>query len=183
MPVHRVVLTYEDYLAMPDDGRRREILDGEVAVSAAPVTLHQIVLGNLYDTMRTHVRAHGLGAVFFAPLAVILADTTVVEPDLVYVDSGRTEIITDQGVKGAPTLLVEVLSPGTTSIDREPKFRLYAHYGVPYYWIVDIEGRAIEVYGAVAEAYRLVVRAAGSTAVVLPPLLDLEITPDALWRP
>jgi Uma2 family endonuclease len=183
MAFDRVTLTYEDYLAMPDDGRRYEILDGEVAVSAAPGTLHQIVLANLNDVVRSHVRAHGLGRVFFAPLAVILADTTVVEPDLVFVESGRMGIVTDRGLEGTPTLLVEVLSPGTTSIDREPKFRLYARHGVPYYWIVDVEGRAIEGYEAVAGAYRLVVRGAGSTPVALPPLVDLEIVPDSLRQP
>ena len=57
MAVHRVVLTYEGYLARPDDGRRHEILDGEVAVSPTPVTLPQLVLGNLYRVLRRHV--HG----------------------------------------------------------------------------------------------------------------------------
>jgi hypothetical protein len=57
MAVHRVMLTHEDYLAMPDDGRRHEILDGEVAVSATPVTLHQLIVGNLYRGLRSHV--HG----------------------------------------------------------------------------------------------------------------------------
>ncbi len=129
MAIERVVLTYEDYLAMPDDGLRHEILDGELVASATPVTLHQLVLGNLYDVVRGHVRARGLGAVFFAPLTVILADTTVVEPDLVYIEAGRTALIGPRGVQGAPTLLVEVLSPSTASVDRGRKFRLYARLG------------------------------------------------------
>jgi Putative restriction endonuclease len=67
MATHRVELTYEDYLAMPDDGRRHEILDGELAVSATPVTLHQRIVGNLYWVLRGHVRPRGLGEVFLAP--------------------------------------------------------------------------------------------------------------------
>jgi Uma2 family endonuclease len=182
MAIERVVLTYEDYLAMPDDGLRHEILDGELVASATPVTLHQLVLGNLYDVVRGHVRARGLGAVFFAPLTVILADTTVVEPDLVYIEAGRTALIGPRGVQGAPTLLVEVLSPSTASVDRGRKFRLYARLGVPYYWIADTDARAIEAYEAVAGVYRPVVRAAGLTPIALPPFADLAIVPDSLWQ-
>lgn len=183
MAIHRVVLTYEDYLATPPDGRRYEILDGEIQVSATPSPLHQRVLANLNEVVRGHVKSHGLGQVFFAPLTVILANTTVVEPDLVYVDVGRAGLISQRGVEGAPTLLVEVLSPGTAANDRGPKFQLYARHGVPYYWIVDTDGQALEAYEAAAGAYRLVTRASGGVPVTLPPFADLAIVPDALWLP
>jgi hypothetical protein len=95
MATHRVVLTYEDYPAMPDDGRRYEILDGEVAVTATPVTLHQIIVGNLYGAVRGHVHGRGLGRIYLAPFTVVLANTTVVEPDLVYVDNARAGLVTE----------------------------------------------------------------------------------------
>jgi Uma2 family endonuclease len=69
-----------------------------------------------------------------------------------------------------------------TSVDRGAKIRLYARLGVPSYWIVDIDGRAIEAYEATAGAYRLVSRASGATPIVLPPFPDLAIVPDTLWR-
>jgi Uma2 family endonuclease len=130
MAIHHVVLTDEDYLAMPDDGRRHEILDGEVAVTATPSTLHQRVLANLNEVIRAHVRDRLLGEVFFGPLTVVLANTTVVEPDLVFVDAARADLVGPRGVEGAPTLLVEVLSPGTAATDRGPKFQLYARHGL-----------------------------------------------------
>jgi Uma2 family endonuclease len=182
MAIERVGLTLDDYLATPDNGRRYEILHGALAVSAAPSPLHQIVLANLNEIVRNHVRRRDLGAVFFAPLAVILANTTVVEPDLIYVERGHAHLISQRGVEGPPTLLVEVLSPGTASVDRGPKFELYARLGVPYYWIVDVDGRAIEAYEATAGAYRLVSRASGATPIALPPFSDLAIVPDTLWR-
>src|SRR5438034_6187910 len=83
-------LTYHDYAALPDDGKRYEIHDGELSVTPAPGSLHQIVLGNLSDVVRTHVKIRGLGLALFAPLDVILSDTasetTILQPDLVYLD-------------------------------------------------------------------------------------------------
>lgn len=181
MALHRVVLTYQDYLATPDDGRRYEILDGEIQVTAAPGMLHQLVLGNLYAVLHAHVTSRGLGRVFFAPLAVILADTTVVEPDLVYVSSARAAIMTERGIVGAPSLLVEALSGSTAARDRGQKLQLYARYAVPHYWIVEIERRAIEAYELTEGAYRLVTRASGRGAIPLPPFPDLQLVPDSLW--
>jgi Uma2 family endonuclease len=96
--------------------------------------------------------------------------------------SARAHLISQRGVEGPPTLLVEVLSPGTATVDRGTKFQLYARLGVPCYWIVDVNGRAVEAYEATAGAYRLVGRASGATPTALPPFLDLAIVPDALWR-
>ena len=125
MAPHRVVLTYEDYLAMPDDGRRYEILGGEVAVTVTPALPHQMIVGNLYWALRGHVQSRRLGHVYLSPLTVILANTTVVEPDLVYVDSARGALVADRGIRGAPTLAIEVLSPSTAANDRGPKFQFY----------------------------------------------------------
>jgi len=182
MAIERVVLTYKDYLAMPDDGRRYEILDGEVAVSATPVTLHQLIVGNLYWVLRGHVHGRRLGQVYLSPITVILANTTVVEPDLVYVDTGRAGLVTDRGIRGAPTLAIEVLSPSTATSDRGPKFQLYARHGVPYYWIADTDARVLEGYELTTGGYRLVDRLQGEGQVALPPFPDLALVLDELWR-
>jgi Uma2 family endonuclease len=84
--------------------------------------------------------------VYLSPVAVILANTAVVEPDLVYVDGSRAGLVTDRGIRGAPTLALEVLSPSTSRTDRGPKFQLYARDGIPYDWIADTNGRALEGY-------------------------------------
>jgi Uma2 family endonuclease len=183
MAIHRVVLTYEDYLAMPDDGRRYEILDGEVAVTATPVTLHQRIVGNLYWVLRGHVHSRRLGQVYLAPITVILANTTVVEPDLVYVDNARASLVGERGINGAPSLLIEVLSPSIAANDRGPKFQLYARYGVPWYWIADTDARALEGFELADGAYHLVARLQGEGSVALPPFPDLTLVVDELWRP
>ena len=71
----RVAWTYQDYAALPDDGKRYEIHDGELSVTAAPAPLHQIVSANLFTALRAHVSARGLGLVLYAPIDVILSDT------------------------------------------------------------------------------------------------------------
>ena len=78
-------------------------------------------------------------------------------------------------------LAVEIISPSTPRIDRVTKLRLYARYGVPYYWIVDPAARTVEAYELAGEAHRLVTTAHGAEAVSLPPFPDLTFVPDALW--
>jgi Uma2 family endonuclease len=183
MAIERTALTYRDYAALPDDGRRYQILDGTLDVTPSPSPRHQGTLGNIYVAVRHHVDTHGLGLTFFAPIDVILADTTVVQPDLVFLDAGRTHLVSGRGIEGPPTLVVEVLSPGTTATDRGAKRRLYARYGIAFYWIVDADARVIEASELIAGDYRLAVRAQGSAPVALPPFGRLALVPDSLWPP
>ena len=86
IPPGPIKLTYEDYVDLPDDGRRYEILDGELEVSPAPAPRHQAVLRDLMLAVYGHVRERRLGDVYFAPIDVILADTSIVQPDVVLAD-------------------------------------------------------------------------------------------------
>src|SRR2546422_6151977 len=139
-----VVLTYREYEALPADGRRYEIHDGELSVTAAPSPQHQMVSANLFRVLDDHVRAGGIGKVLYAPLDVILTETAIVQPDIVYLDLARLDRISQRGIEGAPTLVVEILSPSTTLTDRTTKQQLYARHAVPFYWLGGSEGRALE---------------------------------------
>ena len=110
----RVALTYQDYAALPDDGKRYEIHDGELWEMPAPTVSHQIVLGNLFMALTTHVRAGSLGVVLFAPLDVILSDrpdeTTILQPDHVGIvaEEGMQLHLVGAGQHGrSPLLLLE----------------------------------------------------------------------------
>lgn len=177
----RVVLTYRDFEALPADGRRYELHDGELFVTAAPGSRHQRLVGALFVLLRQHVIERGLGEVFVSPLDCILSDTTVVEPDLVYIESGRSSLVSARGIEGPPTLAVEVLSPSTTQVDRGVKLKLYARHGVPYYWIVDPEVRRIDAYVLTGDAYRLAARLGGVERDSLPPFSGLTIDATTLW--
>ena len=181
MSTQRVVLTVRDYEATPADGRHYQILDGELFVTASPTPIHQLVVGNLYVLLRRHVDDRRMGTVLLSPIAVILADTTVVEPDLVYLDAEQRPLISRRGIEGAPRLLIEVLSPSTKTVDQRTKSQLYARYGVSYYWIVDATARTIDAYELADGTYRTAARLSGSTQVALPPFADLALAPETIW--
>ncbi|PYM58433.1 MAG: Uma2 family endonuclease [Candidatus Rokuibacteriota bacterium] len=177
----RPLLTYADYAAIPNDGRRYELFEGEVSVTPAPNTKHQRIIGNLYLVLREHVRRGGLGEVFVSPIDCILSDTSVVQPDLVFVETARSTAVSQRGIEGAPTLAVEVLSPSTLAVDRNVKGQLYARHGIPHYWIVDPEARTVEAFELAGGGYRLAATYGGAGAGSLPPFPDLRLDPAALW--
>src|ERR1700693_5133838 len=164
----RALLTYSDYAALPDDGRRYELHHGELSVAPAPGARHQEAIVNLIGLLNEHVRSRGLGKVFVPPTDCILSNVTVVQPDVLYIATDRLAIISERGIEGAPTLVVEVLSPSTAHLDRGRKMKLYAEHGVPYYWIVDLESRSVEAYTLTGAAYALAGRMTGEPAP-LPP--------------
>src|SRR6266478_3626540 len=120
VPPGPIKLTYEDYVDLPDDGRRYEILDGELEVSPAPAPKHQAVSRNLLWIVHGHVQERGLGSVYYAPIDVILTDTSIVQPDLVFIAAARESIVKqpwNRRCAGA----VEILSPWSVRRDRVAK--------------------------------------------------------------
>jgi len=113
----RVRLNYEDYAALPDDGRRYELHEGELSVTPAPGTNHQATLRNLVVILHGHVSARRLGEVFPAPVDCILEDVTIVQPDILFIETARQSVISGRGIEGPPTLVLEIISPSTTGID------------------------------------------------------------------
>ena len=177
----RVILTYDDYAALPGDGRRYEIHEGYLSVTPSPSPRHQKVIVNLLGILDRHVKAHRLGEVYVSPIDCIMSHTTVVQPDIVHVGLDRLGLISHRGIEGAATLVIEVLLPTTADIDRRMKLQLYAKHGVPYYWIVDPDTRLIDAYRAVADHYEPAGRMHGTTPGALPPFPDLTLEPADIW--
>ena len=177
----RIVLTYEDYAALPHDGKRYELHEGELSPMGAPSVRHQLIIGNLYSIFRAYVLAVGRGQVLLSPLDCIMSEITVVQPDLVYVDDTRRQLLSERALEGAPTLAVEILSPWSRRIDRGVKMRLYAKHAVDWYLIVDGDGLTIEVYRLERDGYRLDGRLEGTTPRALPPFPDLPLDPATIW--
>ena len=137
--------TYEDFLCFPEDGLRHELIDGEHYVTPSPNTHHQRLVGRLHADLYAHLSATQAGEVFLAPFDVVLSNHDVVEPDLLVILADQAGILTDQNVRGAPAIVVEVLSPGTRHRDETLKRQLYDRVGVREYWLVDADAETILV--------------------------------------
>ena len=142
----RAMWTYADYAALPEDGRRYQLYEGELVVTPAPGTRHQGIIVNLTVLLHPHVKALGLGQVLVAPTDCILSDVTVLQPDLVFIATADLARMSARAIEGAPTLAVEVLSPSTAGRDQGRERGLHARHGVPWYWIVDPDRRVIEAW-------------------------------------
>jgi len=139
-----IKFTYEDYRNTPED-KRYELLDGDLVMTPAPGTAHQRVLRRLIILLGLSVERTGVGEVFVAPFDVVLSDTDVVQPDLLFISNERSHIITEENVQGAPDLVVEILSPSTAERDQTFKRSLYAKHGVKEYWLVDTDAKTVTV--------------------------------------
>lgn len=146
--------THADLLNLPEDNKRREILEGELLVTPSPSASHQTILLNLATALRGYLKDRPVGKVFVSPLDVILSEFDVLQPDLVFVLNEKSGIVKDW-VRGAPDLVVEILSPTTAARDRGIKLKAYARFGVKEYWIVDPDEQAVEVYRLTPEGYEL----------------------------
>ncbi|MGQ0732164.1 MAG: Uma2 family endonuclease [Acidobacteriota bacterium] len=170
--------TYEEYCQLPDDGKRYEILDGEIYATPSLSPKHQYVSKRLQRILEDYFE-EGLGCqVFNAPLDVILSNEDVVQPDLLVVE--RTQI-SGRGIEGAPIVLVEILSPSRPAYDRLTKARRYRVLGVTHYWIVDPDARSIECFRLEGEAYRLQASASGHEELHVPGFEGLTIALAGLW--
>lgn len=145
MPQQVRVWTREDVLALPEDGKRYELVDGELLVSPSPTWTHQFAVDALHTRLRAYVRAHRIGWCLFSPSDLDLNSRQLVQPDLFVVPP------TDLGTRpdgwgecGIPLLVVEVLSPFTARYDRITMRSRYQRSGIAEYWIVDMDARVFE---------------------------------------
>lgn len=145
-------LTYEDYLKTSDD-ERYELLDGELITMPAPSIAHQHVAMKLGTRLDSFIEERNLGVVYSAPTDVVLSETDVVQPDLIFISLERIDIVTPANITGAPDLLVEIRSDSTAERDETFKRILYAERGVKEYWLVDPEARTITVLLLRADRY------------------------------
>jgi len=138
-------LTYEEFRRLPDDGKRYELIHGEVHLTPSPTTKHQFALQNLSRSLDPFVFKHRLGEIFVAPLDVRLSRDTAVQPDLIFISNSRARIIKENYIDGAPDLVVAIFSPSTAAHDRATKLALYAEAGVPEVWLLETVAKTVEV--------------------------------------
>ncbi len=147
-------LTYADLEKFPEDNFRRELIDGELIVTAAPNTRHQRAVTELVLELGLYAREHG-GEVLPAPYDVYFSDSNVVEPDVLFVTAEHIERLEDRYIRAAPDIVVEVSSPSTRRLELSRKKDLYERFGVPEYWYVDLDAERIEIYRLTGGRYGL----------------------------
>ena len=147
-------MTYDDYLALPDE-KRYELMEGELFMVPAPDFYHQIVSGNIQFYLMDFVKKRNLGVVVDAPVDVVMSPEDVLQPDILFISRENRHIITKKNVSGAPDLVIEILSPSTQERDKLVKRDIYSKYGVKEYWIVDPVGKNIEVMTSGSKGYKL----------------------------
>jgi Uma2 family endonuclease len=177
---HAVKLTYEDYCRAPDD-KRYELLNGELMMVPAPNIKHQSILLTLGSELRQFVQEHEFGEVFVAPVDVVLSDTDVVQPDVLFISRAREDRITDENVQGAPDLVIEILSPSTAGRDLEDKHELYGRHGVLEYWIIDPVAETVAVHRQRDGVLELTDTLGRRDTLHTPLLKGLELQPDDVF--
>jgi Uma2 family endonuclease len=145
-------LDLEDPAQCPDDGRRYEVISGELYAAAAPDRRHQDLSALLTVRLYRAANETGLGRVYAAPVDVRLLGTDQVQPDLIVILRERLHIYRGHVIFGPPDLVIEILSPSTRNVDEGHKRRFYAEAGVPEYWLFDPDG-IIRPFALVDGAY------------------------------
>ena len=146
--------TYEDYCALPDDGKRYEVIGGRLYVSPSPSSIHQILSRRLQFLFYELERA-GDGFIFNAPMDLRLVTADAVQPDLIYLSASQKPQIRRKFLEGPPALIIEIQSPSTAALDRVRKLQAYAGAGVPHYWLLDPEAITLEILKLDGETYRI----------------------------
>jgi Uma2 family endonuclease len=180
MPGLKRKLDYSDYAATPDDGKRYEIIDGELYSTSSPGTMHQRVSGRLVRQLDDYFEPRGIGEIFHAPIDLILGHHDIFVPDILVV--GDPASVTHRAIEGPPQLVVEILSPSTRAQDCGVKARRYAELGIRHYWIVDPEERRIEFHRLTDGGYRCTHEARGDGTVTDLGWDGLTIDLTTLWR-
>ena len=173
--------TRETVLALPDDGNRYELFDGELLVTPAPSGLHQMALRIFYDAIAPYVTAQEIGAMFWSPADLALGGQELSQPDLFVVPSVPPD--RDWPAFPNPTLVIEVLSPSTARFDRFVKRRRFQKAGIPEYWVVDLDARAVDRWRPADERPEtLDERLLWNPAGAMQPLeLNLPVLFDLVW--
>ncbi|MEO5814880.1 MAG: Uma2 family endonuclease [Gemmatimonadaceae bacterium] len=136
--------TVEDVHALPDDGSRYEVIDGELFVTPSPRWRHQYAVTELYTLVRDYLKRERVGHPLVAPADVVFSPVRLVQPDVFVVPLAHGRLPEKFADVGRLLLAAEVLSPSTARADRVAKRTLFYDQGVPEYWIIDLDARTFE---------------------------------------
>lgn len=174
--------TYDDYLALPDDGNRYEIIEGVLYMVNAPGYDHQFAVVQLIKKIGAFVDEHHFGEVLTAPFEVHLSERTrPVQPDVLVIRATDQLAANARFFAGAPALVVEVMSPSSVRTDQVIKFSAYEAAAVPEYWLVNPKTRSVEVFTLSGGEYALLGQYTDDEVIASKVLAGLAITTSTLF--
>jgi Uma2 family endonuclease len=154
----------EEFWALPESMLPTEYINGEIIMAPTPTVVHQTVVVNILFALRQFLQKVDIGTVLVSPMDVVLPTGEVVQPDVfVLVGEESQPARSAKNIQGAPSLAVEILSPGSIKHDRITKRNLYEQNGVREYWIVDPKARTLAQLVLRDERYVLTELAEGDT--------------------
>jgi Uma2 family endonuclease len=142
-----------DYMRLPE-GTPIQLIAGEFIMSPSPLTFHQRISMRLSSSLYDFVMKRGLGEVFHAPTDLHVSYKDVYQPDIFFISKEHLIDIEEDGIYGAPDLVIEILSPSTAGYDRGVKMEAYQKFGVKEYWIVDPKETTMEAYANAADSFQ-----------------------------
>ncbi|MDM8561007.1 Uma2 family endonuclease [Candidatus Parabeggiatoa sp. HSG14] len=175
--------TYEDYLHLPNDNHRYEIIEGVLYISDVPDIEHQSTVTKIVDHMKQFATQKQPGYLFTAPFEVHLSENIrPIQPDVFFIKAEKCTTKIKECFKGLPDLIVEVLSPNTRRIDQFIKFGTYEKTKIPEYWIVDPKAHLVQVYILNDQEYMLLGNFMGDEVIESKILGDFKIIADSLFN-
>ena len=139
------MMTYNQYLELPDDGSRYEIIEGQLHLMTSSLGVRHQSISRRF-TIAFDFSCKQNGVFWAAPIDVILSDENVRHPDFVFIKNENLHIVTERGIEGVPDLIGEILSPTSVKYDRKGKFETYQKFGVHEYWIIDPQNEILEQF-------------------------------------
>ena len=141
-----VKLTYKEFQRIPYDGLGHHLIKGLHIVTPAPSTKHQEITGQIFNALLNFVHSKKIGKVFTAPIDVKFSEYDGYQPDIIYIDEERIQIIQENYIAGPPNLIIEITIPESAKADYGWKMNLARKSGVEEYWVVDTVYKLVEVF-------------------------------------
>ena len=176
------VFTYQDYLELPEDSYQYQVINGELVMTPAPYTIHQQVSINIVDKLIQFLKSNPIGRILYAPVDVVINETNVFQPDILFISTENSKIITQKNVTGPPDLVIEILSPSTGYYDLTEKKDVYAEFGVKEYWIVDPKKQWVEFYSNESKKFKSIQRLEKSRILKSHTLSRFEIRMEKIFQ-
>ena len=172
--------TAEEYLQL-EENPNQQLLNGHLIMSPSPSRFHQKISILLSSTFLNFAKMNG-DEVYAAPIDVHLDQKNVPQPDLVYILKDNLNKLSQRGIEGAPDLIVEIISPANSYLDRYEKKDLYRQFKVKEYWIVDPGNLTLEIYQLVREEYKLAQYLVGKGKITSPLLQDFSLHLESVFE-